>query len=674
MSTNKENSEKSSVSGTAEEKAPQKEETINSSLPEAEASAADSEAETGKEKVGLITALRSKVNSAELLITRFLEENNVMARFIGLFLIFSSVVSVINYNKEPRIVPFDYNQNDLSKWHEFSNTVSFTKLFLFVGVLFAGVSVLRHFFKKFRSVKIDSYILVAGIMSFGISSLWRVENAPFSFGIIIVSLILLACFSKSDDFGELKKIPKAFYIVAVAVLATAVAVYVALTTIYRHKSFCSAVFDFGIFIQMYYSMITDFSLVTTCERGYELSHFAVHFSPIYYLLFPAYYLFPKPETLLTAQAVLVVSGVIPTYLICKKYKFSDILTFLFCVVYIFSSSVTAPCYYEFHENAFLPPLLMWFFYSIEKENRVLMYIMMVLVLMVKEDAALYIMCIALYLVFSRKNRKHGIIMFLATVTVFANVLYFMSKFGEGAMTSRTFGNLMQSYDGGFGDVIKTALSNPVYFISQCFTEEKLTFIMIILLPLLFTPFLTRKPSRMLIVIPFIIMNLASGYPYAYKFDFQYVFGTTACLIYASLINVADFDRKTLRNVLPLMTVATVLMFTANNTRRIYYAERYFDNKENYDRRIAYLEAIPEDASVLTTSFQVPHVANRKEVYTLDSNNANEPDTCDFVAIETDYMDDWKVQKIELLEQEGYKIFAEVESLIVIYVSPDYVIE
>ena len=57
------------------------------------------------------------------------------------------------------------------------------------------------------------------------------------------------------------------------------------------------------------------------------------------------------------------------------------------------------------------------------------------------------------------------------------------------------------------------------------------------------PFITNKPSRMLLVVPFIVMNLASGYLYAFKYDFQYVFGTATCLIYAALVNVADLHGK-----------------------------------------------------------------------------------------------------------------------------------
>lgn len=667
--------EKSDVESEVTENINQTDEDTEKTVSDDPASESTDEntAEETAQEVSRIT-FRQRIDLIQGTVASFIAENNVMARFIGLFMIFASGVFFRNYNNEPRIKSFDRNNGDL--WKDYCESVSLGKMAFFIAVFFIGISVLRHLIPKLKKINIDGYLLIGGVMSFGICSLWRVEDPPLSFGIIAVAFILFSCFLKSDEFEELKRIPDKVYIIIMSLCAVLSGGFVAFTTICKHRIFHTAVFDLGIFTQMYHSIITNFTQVTTCERGEFLSHFAVHFSPIYYVLAPVYMIHPSAETLLAAQAVLAVSGFIPVYLICRKYNFSNVLSFLFSLAYIFSTSVMSPCYYEFHENAFLPPLLMWFFYAIEKDKKVLMYIMMVMVLMVKEDAALYIMCISMYLVFSGRNRKHGMIMFLATVAVFVNVLNLMAKYGEGAMTNRTFGNLMRNYDSGFGEVIKTALTNPIYFFSQCFTDEKITFILIMLVPLLFMPFITKKPSRMLLVIPFIIMNLASGYPYASKYDFQYVFGTATCLIYAALINTADLDIKTMRRVIPLMAAASVFMFTANDSRQLYYADVYKNTKDDNDRKAAYIEAIPEDASVLATSFLIPHAANRDELYILDEESSVKPDFTDFVVFENDINPDnegdaWKINKIAMLEEEGYQIYAELDRLIVIYVSPDY---
>lgn len=68
-------------------------------------------------------------------------------------------------------------------------------------------------------------------------------------------------------------------------------------TVGRVRSFSAPTFDFGIFSQMFYYMKGSGAPMTTVERDGLLSHFAVHVSPIYYLLLPIYAVAPRPETL-----------------------------------------------------------------------------------------------------------------------------------------------------------------------------------------------------------------------------------------------------------------------------------------------------------------------------------------------------------------------------------------
>lgn len=68
-------------------------------------------------------------------------------------------------------------------------------------------------------------------------------------------------------------------------------VFTALAMSLRYYKLCTPAFDFGIFTQMFENMKDGLGPVTTVERNYELSHFAVHFSPAYYLMLPFYMLF-----------------------------------------------------------------------------------------------------------------------------------------------------------------------------------------------------------------------------------------------------------------------------------------------------------------------------------------------------------------------------------------------
>lgn len=607
-------------------------------------------------------SFRDRINDVYNYFGGFFERNNVMQRFIGLFLIFISFVTWKNNSLDDKI-------NFSHKWKEYSESVSIGKMVLIVGGIFVVLTLLKELVVKLRKINYDSYIFIGGLLLFGVTALWRCVDFYLIIAITIVCVALVNSFTKHTDFMLLKRLPKHFYTVLLAVLTVGMITYISVTTICAYRSFGTSTFDMGIFIQMYHSMREEFSLVTTCERNKFLSHFAVHCSPAYYLLYPVYALFPYAETLLIAQAVIIMSGVIPLCLICRKYGFSKIPTFLFGIMYIFSVSLICPCYYDFHENAFLPPLLLWFLYAFEKDKKVLMYVFMVLVLSVKEDAGLYLMCIGMYMLLSGRNKRHGFIVFALSVAYFALVTGLMGKYGEGVMTSRTFGNLMQDHSKGFGEVIKTVLTNPAYFITQLFTEEKFVFMITMLTPMLFVPFITKKSSRLLITVPFLIMNLATGYGYAFNIGYQYVLGTTACLLYVVVINSNDMSRETFRKVVPAMAVASFLVSFGYASDKIYKIERYLNNTEKYDTIKAYLDTVPEDASVQATTWLVPQLAQRKEIYMIDT--ADSENNTDFVVIQTDYMDDWKSVKIEKLISDGYWLYCEAEGQVQIYVSPDY---
>ena len=72
----------------------------------------------------------------------------------------------------------------------------------------------------------------------------------------------------------------------------------------------------------------------TCERDRLLSHFAVHFSPVFYLILPIYMLIPAPETLLVVSAFIVASGAVPLLLIYKEPDLSTtiVTALVFCAI------------------------------------------------------------------------------------------------------------------------------------------------------------------------------------------------------------------------------------------------------------------------------------------------------------------------------------------------------
>ena len=99
-------------------------------------------------------------------------------------------------------------------------------------------------------------------------------------------------------------------------------VYLSIVVAYKVKTFDGSTFDIGIFSQMFHRMSTDLTAITTLERDRVLSHFAVHISPIFYLMLPFYKFLPHVETLEVLQIWVVFSAVIPLRLLLKRLNLS----------------------------------------------------------------------------------------------------------------------------------------------------------------------------------------------------------------------------------------------------------------------------------------------------------------------------------------------------------------
>ncbi len=412
-------------------------------------------------------------------------------------------------------------------------------------------------------------------------------------------------------------------------------------TCLRYATFSSPNFDFGLFCQMFHYMKVKGLPLITCERNVLLSHFVVHLSPIYYLILPFYALFPSPMTLQIAQAVLVASGVIPVLLLCRHYRLGGKATMLVCLIYSLFPALAGSCFYDLHENCFLTPILLWLFWSFEKQKTIPLYICAVLLLMVKEDAAVYLLLFALYLILSRRSRLHGAIMAVMAVLWFGIAMLILTKTSAhwseyyaglgveanpsiaGPMINR-FNNLIPDGSEGLLGAVRTALVNPGYLLTQLFTTskngwEKFIYVLQMILPLGFIPFCSRKPSRWLLLTPW-LMNLLTMYQYQYDIGFQYHYGISAFLVYAMILNLPELRTPTRRGLLSFGAVACCCIYLVTVIPKLGSGiDRWNSGKDTYRQMDEILDTLPEDASLCVSTMLLAHVHDRDVLYEVGYN-------------------------------------------------------
>ncbi len=607
----------------------------------------------------------------------------ILARFLGLYFILSAV-NLFEYNKE--------KTNLISNWAVITKEINLLSGALWLAAGFVVLTII-HFIiscisKKYRIA--DELILYAGTLLFGCTMVWRTNNFYLAIAMGLVAVVIVAYLLGKErcKHSALEKIPTWLAGAIVFVTAIAVAVFVSMTAVANHKIFGTSTFDFGIFVQMYHSLVTDLSAVTTCERDKFLSHFYVHSSFIFYLLAPVYAIFKTESSLLIAQVVLAMAGIIPMFLIAKRHKFRGIPLIAVCFMYIFCLGIIAPCYYDFHENAFLPTILMWLIYAVDSRKYILTYIMAILTCLVKEDAPLYVICICMFMFFDEKSLKriNALVISILSGVYLMVITNWLANHGDGEfMTTTRFGHLITEPDQGLGHIVLNVLAHPAYFISTFIHDNTLLFFMQVLFPLLFLPFMTKKIHRFLLFIPFLIMNMVIGsaYGYATTMHYQYTFGPLCLLIYMSLLNCDDMTKRSRNTFVICAATVSIISSVCMFSGKLYFTEQYKEKKEQYIQMEECLDSIPQDVSVAAHTWYLPHVADRKEVYILDNADLyideasqlvlgiNDMNRYDFFVFCVNGSEPYQQKAAELLEAFGYKLYNSVDGVMAIYCKPEY---
>ena len=558
------------------------------------------------------------------------------------------------------------------------------KMCCIISLFFILYSVVNLFYPQYET---DSWFLISGASICVFRWLFSYDNTQnkFFFALaVIAAYSLFALYGIHKNNELLKKWnPNKTVWIFTALCGIFCGYMIAAVTCYRYLTFTAPNFDFGLFVNMFHNMRKTGLPLVTCERDVLLSHFAIHISPVYYLLLPFYMIFPSPLTLQIGQAVVVASGVIPTVLLCKHYRLSGKSACALTLIYALHPVLSTGCFFDLHENCFLAPLLLWMFYFFERQKYIPMYVFAALTVCVKEDAAVYIAIFALYLLLARKKISHGVILLvgaLAYFTVAMSLLQSASEFYAdfyrdqspnptitGPMINR-FDNLIYQKDEGLVGALKTVLVNPGYLLTQLFTTpqngwEKFTYFLQMLLPFAILPFCSNKPSRLILISP-ILLNLLTNYSYQYNIGFQYHFGIIAFLTYASIVNLSEMRENLRRNLLTFAVIACVCLYTVcvfPSFRS--YQKMYENGKETYVQMEEILDTIPSDASVSCSWSLLSHIADRDEIYEIFY-HGNVGDT-DYIVL--DIRGGVDRQQVNAFVRQGYRVEQEYEGLILILV-------
>lgn len=418
-------------------------------------------------------------------------------------------------------------------------------------------------------------------------------------------------------------------------------------TLLKHNAFNSYAWDLGSFNQAFYTTLHEGKLFYyTIDLFFNLSgsYFAMHISPILFLLLPFYALYSSPVTLLVAKSFLLALGALPLYFLARELFKDKKAALMLSLAYLLYPPLQGANWFDFQPQVFLPLLFFSMTYFMIKQRWKLYILFAALILLVEEHLAIILFVFAAYfllrggirsLVGSVKSVKMNQSL-ASLVTMIACLVFFVAaisvkntfpinpeliKYYKAVSNFRVLGvendPLM---------VLLHALLNPQLAFAALMYDFPLKFLYIIFLfaPLVFISF---KNALTLGTLFLLAPLMLSNYQAYYMIGAHYPLYILAFIFVAAVLSLQRLSAQSRLSILKNILVVSMILAlsispisplskTFVDERLLWYPQVEFPNTEDVRSLHEIVNAIPPDASVLAQNHVFPHVSSRINAYTL----------------------------------------------------------
>ncbi|HUR76438.1 MAG TPA: DUF2079 domain-containing protein [Acidimicrobiales bacterium] len=398
----------------------------------------------------------------------------------------------------------------------------------------------------------------------------------------------------------------------VAMVALYLVVFGTLT--WRHQSnYGTFGFDHGIFDQEVWlaSRFKDPFLTT---RG--LNMWANHVNPIVYLLVPFYWMGAGPHFLYLVQTLAFASGAIPLWLIARDRFDNEWLALTLPAAWLLYPSLQWMTWWHFHPECFAVPALLFAWYFADKQRWIPYAICVVLVVAVKEDAALVGIALGI-IVAIRKDRRVGLITAGLSLLWLLICLKLIIPHAVGASNpfyAQQFGALGNSTN----EIVYNALRHPSRVIELANEHTRRAYYGQMLLPVGGLALLA--PHVLALALPTLLVNIVNGQGYTHSYKYQYSAIVSVAVFLAVVNAIARFRQPGIRRFLCgglcACALATSLLWAPLPLNpRVFKSGIWARmSSPHLDSVDAAVHEVPGDAGVAASYTIVPHLTHRAVIY------------------------------------------------------------
>jgi uncharacterized membrane protein len=385
----------------------------------------------------------------------------------------------------------------------------------------------------------------------------------------------------------------------------------------RHWAFLSGYADLGIFVNGIWNLTHGYGYMSSVKDGINL--FSDHQSPIFWLLAPAFKLFPRAETLLIAQGFGLCAGGIALYLIGRQYlpSKSPFLAAL-PLIYWFYNPLRNANRFDFHPEVFLVPCFLFGIWGLQEKSwrrRIAGYFFLILALMGKESSGPVLAGIgAAWLLGAAPAgsqffcRVNGPILALVGVAH----LYFCTKIVPTYFTGiYLYQNMYAQFGSGLEDLLLAPITQPALFLSHLVGLARLKFFAAMVAPLAFLPLLA--PTAFLAAVPGFLIYFLSEHNHRLMLGYHYGIESSVGVLWALAVAFGKIEARQILAKIPRPVFAYAILtgiLVAYGRGEIHLIRRYEAIDHYKWVQASVFPALPPEATISSTGAMVPHLAAR----------------------------------------------------------------
>jgi uncharacterized membrane protein len=533
-----------------------------------------------------------------------------------------------------------------------------------------------------QSLRISSFPFISfwllavfiGEFLFGKPSLTR------SIGILVVCIGLFSLFQLSIRVRNVKTLfdwseCKSQHFIVLLIGAYAI-IFTALIVM-RHCWFGSVLGeDTGYYSQILWNTLNGkfFYGTLTQARYFDppvYSEFAVHNSPVLFLILPVYWMFPSFYTILVLRNLALAASAIPLYLLAKE-KVSPLGGVFIAIAYLFSTNILYQSLNGFYPLQFAALFLSFTFYYFFKERLSLFILFLLLSLSVREEIALTSILFGLYAL-ALKRRWFWIVI----PTGLSIIWWYISTeliMVRSQIVMEDLDQFYQFFGGGHNQALKVFVSEPWKVLGILLEKDNGSYLYELVKPAAMMPFLS---VAVLFAMPTVIINSVIGAFMSAMRDVSYHYSIVAsiCLFNALIYGVASAGRFGRFFAVGRSQFLTAIAFLLVPIAFLGLADviRYgggrdgvlvddFVRKPYHTTLKEIVGLIEPEAAVAAPNFLLPQLSYREKLYTSNRLWRYPAITADYIIMDT------KLEKLSIADRNKAKYR---ESLAQVQNSPGY---